>query len=112
MTIIEIIGIVLGWVGAIIGFIRANLYAKRAKIAEISSQEITTADQMINLVKKANAEVLEINRKENKKLRKSISKLEKAVRAISNCPHRSKCPVVDQLQGDTFIDIEPTEATN
>lgn len=108
MTTIEIIGIALGWVGTIIGFVRANLYAKRAKMAEVSSQEITTADQMIDLVKKANAEVLEINRKENEKLRKSISKLEKAVRAISNCPHRSDCPVIDRLQGDTFIDVEPT----
>lgn len=96
---IEHIGAIIGYAGTIMGLVTSVFYFKRAKKAEVQSKEIATADQMIDLVKKANAEVVEINRKENEKLRKSIGRLEKAVRAISTCPYRNECPVTDRLQG-------------
>lgn len=102
----------------VISTVYAGLYVKRAKRAEVTVKEsevrvkeleslsshITAADQMVELVKKANAEATEIRIKDNEKLRKSITRLEKAIRSVSTCVHRSECPVSVQLQDSKDID--------
>lgn len=95
---IDYLGTIVGSVGTMTGVVTSVFYFRRAKKAEVQSKEIATADQMIELVKKANAEALEINRRENEKLRRSIARLERAVRSINNCPYRIECPVTDELQ--------------
>ncbi|MCD7963028.1 MAG: hypothetical protein LUF90_05650 [Rikenellaceae bacterium] len=102
---IEITGAVIGWLGAFTGIFTSVFYFRRAKKAEVHSKEIATEDQMIELVKKANREALEINRKENEKLRRSISRLEQAVRAINSCNYRNECPVIHELRRQEDPDI-------
>lgn len=98
---IDHIATLAGIIGTLTATVTSVVYFRRAKRAEVQSKEITTADQMIELVKKANAEALELNRKENEKLRRSVSKLEKAIRSINICAHRSDCPVATELQEPT-----------
>lgn len=111
---IENIGVIISNGVALAGLIASVFYFKRARKAEITakelevkSKEIGTADEMIDLVKKAHAEALQINqdiaetnKKESEKLRKSIGRLERAVNAVGNCPYRSECPVTDKLRDE------------
>lgn len=124
---LENIGVIISNGVALVSLLTSVFYFKRARKAEIAakelevkSQEIGTADEMIELVKKANAEALriaqetaEINRKaseenksiaeerkkDNEKLRKTISRLTSAVRAIGACTYRDQCPVTERMQG-------------
>ena len=82
------------------------LYARRSRRAEArrleaeaQSREISVADQMIDLVRKASEEAYELNRRDSEKLRKAIIRLERAIREISTCDHRDSCPVTQRLQG-------------
>ena len=103
---------IISALSVLMGVIISTFYARRAKKAEVRAREIenaagyiTNADMMIELVKKANAEVAQTNeklintlREENEKTRKSIEKLERAIKRIDLCPHRNLCPVYDELQ--------------
>jgi len=104
---------IISAISVLAGLIVSTFYARRAKKAEVYAKEIENAagyiadaDKMIELVKKANAEVAQSNeklidtlREENEKTRKSIEKLERAIKRIDLCPHRNQCPVYDELQG-------------
>lgn len=88
------------------------LYAKKAKRAEVRAKEIENerssignADQMIELVKKANAEaakvqqgIIEQLKTENAKFKENVERFEKALLSISRCPYRDSCPVYAELQ--------------
>lgn len=98
---------------------------KRAIRAEVGSKEIKTADEMIELVKKAHEEAVQLARdaaetnkkaaeeykviaeeskKDNERLRKQMSRIEKALKAVGLCDYRHQCPVTDRLQGDESAD--------
>lgn len=95
---VEQLTMIVGIIGTLTGTVTSVIYFKRAKRAEVVSKEIDTADQMIDLVKKANNEVFELNKKENEKLRKSMARLEKALRTVGTCKYYDECPVPDELQ--------------
>ncbi|MEG1937109.1 MAG: hypothetical protein RRZ64_07970 [Rikenellaceae bacterium] len=94
----EMLTIIVGALGTLVGTVTSVFYFKRAKRAEVVSAEINTADQMIDLVKKANAEAFELIKIENSKLRKSVSRLEKVLDRVSTCKHFAECPVPKELQ--------------
>ena len=71
----------------------------RVKEEEAEKAEISNADAMVDLVKKANEMVINTLKQENEKFRKSIAKLERAINNISRCPYRDSCPVLDGMQG-------------
>lgn len=126
--ILENIGTIISLGTALVALLGSVFYFRRARKAEVvakelgvKSQEISTADEMIELVKKAHEEAVllardtaENNRKtaeenraiaeerktDNEKLRKTISKLERAIRGISVCAYRDQCPVTDRMQSD------------
>lgn len=103
---------------AIVGIVTSAFYARRAKKAEVRAKEIenerdriTNADQMIELVKKANAEALAIVqsinenlKKENEKFQKIVLRLERAIAAIGRCAYRDTCPAYAELQGGKDAD--------
>lgn len=70
----------------------------RVKEEEAEKAEISNADAMVDLVKKANEMVVNTLKEENEKFRRSIAKLEKAIRNINRCPHRDSCPALDGMQ--------------
>lgn len=79
---------------------------KRARVAEVKSKEITTADDMVELINKVMERALAQMSKENEKLRKIVARFEKAVRLISTCPNRDNCPITDQLQDNSVDDLQ------
>lgn len=108
------VALVLGWVAAAAAIFKGLYRYRRKRKAEVGSQEVATADQMIDLVKKAFEEALtltrnenkelrseiealrlenEENRKENEKLRRAVARLERAIRSISLCTYRDHCPI-------------------
>lgn len=114
----ETVALVLGWLGTAAGLFTTLYRFRRRRKAEVGSQEVATADQMINLVKKAFEEALtltraenkelrseiealrvenEETRKENEKLHRAIARLERAIRSIALCAHRDHCPVPVRL---------------
>lgn len=104
--------------GTLIGIFTSVLFARRAKKAEVRAREIenargniNNADLMIELVKKANAEAVEIQqhiinelKKENDNIKKIVSRLEKALKSINRCTYRTDCPVYPELQRDNTTD--------
>ena len=108
----ELLSAIVTAISILAGVIVSMFYARRAKKAEVYAKElenaagyISNADKMIDLVKKANAEVVLSNEKlintlqeENEKTRKSIGKLERAIKQIDRCSYRNQCPVYDELQ--------------
>lgn len=107
----ENLGELISYGTALVGLISSGYLLRKNKKLEVHSKEIATADQMIDLVKKANAEALTLNKKENDKLRKSISNLERALRSITTCAHRADCPVTFELQ-NAAIATQQSEPTN
>ena len=122
---LENIGVYLQYAVTLVGILTSVFFFKRARKAEIrikeyeaNSKEIGTADEMIELVKKAHGEVVlmkqeisdenkriaDENKKENEKLCRYIARLEKALKSINNCPHRAECPIPDVLQSDQEAD--------
>ena len=113
-----IIGIVIGAAGSISGIITSVYLFRQLKRAEVRlkeyevrSKEISTADEMIDLVKKAYAElenikrdIVESNKKENEKLRKIVARFERAVKAIGSCPYSDDCPVTAKLRCEKDAD--------
>lgn len=110
---IERIAAIIGVLGGSAGVV-GWFYARRERKADVRSKEISTADQMVDLVKKTYDEVFatyktereedqqqrEEERRERDKLRRCISRLERAVKAINSCPHTNECPVTTKLQED------------
>ena len=88
------------------------LYARKGKRAEVRAKEIENergsignADEMIELVKKANAEAAKVQQRiieqlktENAKFKENVERFEKALLSISRCPYRDSCPVYAELQ--------------
>jgi len=103
---------VVSAISVLAGIIVSTFYARRAKKAEVYAKEIEntsllikSADEMVDLVKKANAEVVENQKKlinelkdEIEKTRKSVDRLEHAIKRIDLCTYRNQCPVYDELQ--------------
>lgn len=114
----ETVALVLGWIGTAVGFFTTLYRFRRKRKAEVGSQEVATADQMVDLVKKSFEEVLaltrtenknlrddiealraenEESRKENEKLRRAVARLERAIRSVALCSHRDYCPIPARL---------------
>lgn len=74
---------------------------RRSRIAEVKSKEVATADDMVNLINKVMERALAQMSKENEKLRKLVTRFERALQKTNLCPHRAICPVAEQLQSDT-----------
>lgn len=118
MQIVSIITALVGLVTSLLFIRRAKKAEVRAKEAEVKAREIenergniATAEAMIDLVKKANAEAADIQRKlnenlkkENEKFRKYVLRLEAAFNSIHRCTHRNDCPVYAELQDDEGSD--------
>lgn len=111
------------------GLITANLYIRKARRAEVrakeaenkaldlqnESRQILNAEQMIELVKKANQEALDSQREifrqkqehdhtiqqtyitENRELKRIVKRLERAIKSVKSCDYASKCPVTKLL---------------
>jgi hypothetical protein len=89
--------------GSLLYIRRERKAGVRVKEEEAEKAEISNADAMVDLVKKANEMVVNTLKEENEKFRKSISKLERAIRNINRCPHRDSCPVLDGMPGNEAI---------
>lgn len=107
--IITSLGTASGWLPAIYLF-------RRQKRAQVAADEATTADKMVDLVKKSfelsfenlkadfkarEKLILDSNeslKRSNDKLCRRISALEKAIKSIETCPYSGDCPVIHQLQ--------------
>ncbi len=110
--ILTSLGTASGWLPAIYLF-------RRQKKAQVVSTEATTADQMVDLVKKSfelsfenlkrdfaarEKMIIDSNeslKRSNDKLCRRISSLEKAIKSIETCPYSCDCPVIKQLQDAT-----------
>lgn len=104
-------GTILGYLSTVVSLISVsgNIYLwRRARRAEVSSRELATADQMIELVKKSFEQALALNQKEIEKLNRKITQLYKAIKAIGTCPHRATCPVTGELQSAAANDQQST----
>lgn len=123
------VALVLGWVAAAAAIFKDLYRYRRKRKAEVGSQEVATADQMIELVKKSFEHVLELtkaenknlrddiaalraeneeSRKENERLRRAVARLEKAIRSISLCAYRDHCPIPVRLSDDESGDGKRT----
>jgi len=100
----------LDWIATIVNMLilaSSLLYVRRGRKAEVrvkeeeaEKAEISNADAMVDLVKKANEMVVNALKQENEKFRKSIAKLEKAINNINRCAYRDSCPVLDGMQNE------------
>lgn len=128
---VELVGLILGWVGTVGGLFSSLYLHRRAKRAEVGSREVATADQMVDLVKKSFEEALTLkanenkrllekfeeitknnddNKRENEKLRRAVARLERAIRSVALCSHRDHCPIPLRLRGEEDSDREQADA--
>lgn len=106
-------GLILGYLSTILALVSGagNVYQwRRARRAEVSSREVATADQMVELVKKSFEQALTLNQKELEKLRKQVAQLYRAIKAIGVCPSRASCPVTAELQSAATTDCKSTDS--
>lgn len=103
---------ILGAIGTFTGILSSLYLWRRNRRSEVRSKEATTADQMVDLVKKSFEQALSLNQREIEKLNKKITQLYRAVKAISSCPHRANCPVISELQYIAAGDERQREDTN
>ena len=95
-------------------------YGRRERKARVVAEEATTADKMVDLVRKSFELAIENmkadferrtqtltddneeRKKTNEKICKRLSALEKAIRNINICAHRANCPILAELP-DTIL---------
>lgn len=120
---IETVTLIVGIASSVVALVSSVFYFRRARAAEIKGaelevkgKEIGTASEMIDLVVKANQNVLQLKERDNE-LKDSIiescekengetrtligelfKQIEKAIEAISRCPYNVDCPAISELR--------------